>query len=351
MSKASKEALEVLPENTTECPFVPLFAGSKRKLESDDTNGSFFWGEDAKRAKVKEPRAGYVCRKCNIPGHYASDCPKPSGPPGSYVCKICNQPGHFIQHCPEAANRNGPKCKFCKYTYLKTTFFSNNNILVDSCWFCLSNPKVEKHLIVSIGTEMYMTIAKGPIISSKDTESKVPGSGHILLIPITHHSTFGKIPMESQVEVVAEMEKYKNGLKRLFDKYDQDLVSFEVSREPFRGLAHAHVQVVAVPKSKSDQVEKVAREQGQLAGMNFIDQVPVSYIMKNNCFFLLTLIYLQQNPDIPYFKMELPNGKSLVHLLGPKERFNLQFGRYVYICSFNRRKKKTPPNSSLYFLF
>lgn len=287
MSKASKEALEVLPENTTECPFVPLFAGSKRKLESDDTNGSFFWGEDAKRAKVKEPRAGYVCRKCNIPGHYASDCPKPSGPPGSYVCKICNQPGHFIQHCPEAANRNGPKCKFCKYTYLKTTFFSNNNILVDSCWFCLSNPKVEKHLIVSIGTEMYMTIAKGPIISSKDTESKVPGSGHILLIPITHHSTFGKIPMESQVEVVAEMEKYKNGLKRLFDKYDQDLVSFEVSREPFRGLAHAHVQVVAVPKSKSDQVEKVAREQGQLAGMNFIDQVPVSYIMKNNCFFFV----------------------------------------------------------------
>lgn len=62
------------------------------------------------------------------------------------------------------------------------------------------------------------------------------------------------------------------------------------------------------------------------------------------------MIYLQQNPDIPYFKMELPNGKSLVHLLGPKERFNLQFGRYVYICSFNRRKKK-PPQIHLFIFY
>lgn len=148
--------------------------------------------------------------------------------------------------------------------------------IVDSCWFCLANPKVEKHLIVSIGNEMYVSLAKGPVISPTDAESKVPGVGHLLLIPITHYPTFGKIPMEAQIEVVAELEKYKSAIRRMFDNYDQDLVLFEVSRESFNGLTHAHIQLVPVPKSKSDQVEKVIREQAALNNMDLIDQVPVS---------------------------------------------------------------------------
>lgn len=153
-------------------------------------------------------------------------------------------------------------------------------MIVDSCWFCLANPKVEKHLIVSIGSEIYATLAKGPVISSTDPESKVPGLGHLLLIPITHYPTFGKIPMETQIEVVAELEKYKSAIRRMFDKYDQDLVLFEVSRESINGLSHAHIQIVPVPKSKSDQVEKIAREQCALNNMDLIEQVPVSYKKK-----------------------------------------------------------------------
>lgn len=29
------------------------------------------------------------------------------------------------------------------------------------CWFCLSSPQVEKHLVVAIGMEMYLALAKG----------------------------------------------------------------------------------------------------------------------------------------------------------------------------------------------
>jgi hypothetical protein len=153
MSKASKEALETLPENTTECPFIPLFSGNKRKHEggADDGNSSFFWGEDAKRAKTTDtPKNGYVCKRCNVPGHYIKDCPtsdyvcrkcnvpghnikdcpenSPSDhiPPEGYVCNVCKQPGHYIKNCPErqasAPRGDQPKCKWfiCYFSDLFT---------------------------------------------------------------------------------------------------------------------------------------------------------------------------------------------------------------------------------------
>jgi diadenosine tetraphosphate (Ap4A) HIT family hydrolase len=147
---------------------------------------------------------------------------------------------------------------------------------VDSCWFCLSNPKVEKHLIVSVGSEIYVTLAKGPIVSPDDSESKVPGLGHLLLVPITHYPTFGKIPMPAKIEVINEVEKYKSAIRRMFDKYDQDMVVFEVSRESFKGITHPHIQIVPIPKSRTANIEDKVRELGAQHNIQFVEQTPVS---------------------------------------------------------------------------
>lgn len=55
----------------------------------------------------------------------------------------------------------------------------------DECWFCLSNPKVTKHLIASIGAETYLTLPKGQLLDTSDPESLVPGGGHVLIIPVS----------------------------------------------------------------------------------------------------------------------------------------------------------------------
>lgn len=31
----------------------------------------------------------------------------------------------------------------------------------NKCWFCLASPNVEKHLIITVGTETYVALAKG----------------------------------------------------------------------------------------------------------------------------------------------------------------------------------------------
>jgi len=68
------------------------------------------------------PPEGYVCRLCNIPGHWIQACPTNSNnsgggfnngmhrnnnteahhhqPPEGYICRLCNVPGHWIQVCP-----------------------------------------------------------------------------------------------------------------------------------------------------------------------------------------------------------------------------------------------------------
>ncbi|KAG0171603.1 hypothetical protein DFQ29_008756 [Apophysomyces sp. BC1021] len=329
ISKIALDKLQARPSNTTECPFRELLVGSgqKRQHNTSEDGGSFFWGDNreskrsAKTLGDSSLPENYVCKICNTPGHHIKECPQAGArrertgraPPAGYVCRICNEPGHYLNDCPEKEvrdkEREAKRGMDCEYYQIG---FSDAWLIylreVGGCWFCLSNPKVAKHLIVSIGTGMYATLARGPVVSSSD--STVPGGGHILLIPIPHYPTFRKIPMESQIEVIAELEKYKSALRRMFDEYGQDIVVFEVSREAFHGMSHAHIQVVPIPKDKIDLIETVAREQAESHGMTFIDRVPDS-------------------PEVAYFKMELPNGKSLVHIIQPRERFNLQFGRLL----------------------
>lgn len=97
------------------------------------------------------------------------------------------------------------------------------------CWFCLSSPKVSKHLVISVGNEAYLALAKGGLVDD-----------HFLVLPISHHQSFSIVP-ES---ILKEMKLYKEAISQYFSKTERVPVFFE------RNFKSSHCQLQAVPVPK-----------------------------------------------------------------------------------------------------
>ncbi|ODQ77869.1 hypothetical protein BABINDRAFT_163244 [Babjeviella inositovora NRRL Y-12698] len=106
------------------------------------------------------------------------------------------------------------------------------------CFFCLSNPKLETHMIVSIGTHAYLTIAKGPL-TRPSNNTDYPGfnfSGHALIIPIAHVANPRQLfkPTETknvmETPLMNEILRYQLSLIKMFAQFGMTVVFYEISR-------------------------------------------------------------------------------------------------------------------------
>ncbi|CAG2164796.1 unnamed protein product [Oppiella nova] len=164
------------------------------------------------------------------------------------------------------------------------------------CWFCLASPQVEKHLIISIGDHSYLAMAKGGLTDE-----------HLLILPIDHlRST---IELESE-EVANELNRFKSALIKYFDSKSQSVVFFERN---FKS-SHLQIQCVSIPKSKAQDLKSVVLEQTEQRNVDF-KQLSDDLELKDVL-----------NPGIPYFYMELPNGKVFTRIK-TNEFFPIQLGR------------------------
>lgn len=269
--------------NTTDSPYAYLADSSKRSLDDQVTSSHFEQQPtplvNVKKQKTAQPPEGYVCNICHTVGHFVHDCPeKVTGPPASYVCKICNETGHYITHCPQRKQRRQ----------------EHHQQRHDSpCWFCLSNPDIAKHLILSVGDEIYLSLPKGELVP-----------GHVLIVSIDHVSTSFALAQDSVGHL--EIEKYKLALRTYFaEKYDQDIIMFETN---IRSV-HMNIQVVPVHKSVSGQLRQVYDEAGASVGIQFQEEYDNEQVMA------------------PFYRLEFPSGDKLIHF--PIGKFNIQFGREV----------------------
>ncbi|KAG7092838.1 hypothetical protein E1B28_009152 [Marasmius oreades] len=344
------------PANATINPFTEGIARLPKRSLDDAVGENYIFGNiqhPGKRVKQDRPQngkppPGYKCRRCESTEHFINDCPERSKPPEGYVCKICNTPGHLVRDCPtrHAVGDTGGKkpkegyvCRACGSDahYLddcpvanQRTSYSGGErgrgrrgppkeIEPSECWFCLANPNLAKHLIVAIGTECYVTLPKGQIIPTQSAADHVdaPGGGHVLIVPISHFPTYTTIPSDLAPPIVDETEKYKSALRGFYAKHFCVPVFFEVGRISGKG-GHAHVQAVPIPDRLKSKVEAAFITEGRSQGIDFEEDTDGAL---ESC----------QGGRGGYFRVDLPDGGKMVHLIKEHVPFGIQFGRQVLV--------------------
>ncbi|XP_063242249.1 CWF19-like protein 1 [Bacillus rossius redtenbacheri] len=170
----------------------------------------------------------------------------------------------------------------------------------DSCWFCLSSADVEKHLVISIGEEAYLALAKGGLVPD-----------HLLILPVTHHQSLSDVPEA----VTKEIKKFKSALKSYFRTQNKVPVFYERNYK----TSHLQIQVVPIDIDLSDRLKEVFQESAEAQGFE-LDELPPHSKLDQIA-----------PPGTPYFYAELPTGEKLFHRV--KKNFPLQFGREVLASS------------------
>uniref|UniRef100_A0A060T1B0 ARAD1C18810p n=1 Tax=Blastobotrys adeninivorans TaxID=409370 RepID=A0A060T1B0_BLAAD len=173
----------------------------------------------------------------------------------------------------------------------------------DSCFFCLSNPKVDRQLIVSIADESYLALPKGPLTLLHDD---IPT--HILFIPLPHVPTFSSLPDESKDKVALEKRKYMAAMGQLYGPKDLVPVSFEINRSD--GV-HAHTQIVFIRKDTINDLKQAFLREAEMNGLKMTEQ---SNVPAEGDYFVVSLDTAQE---------------YLVIEIAPGSYFDLQFGRKV----------------------
>ncbi|TKA83707.1 hypothetical protein B0A55_00305 [Friedmanniomyces simplex] len=194
----------------------------------------------------------------------------------------------------------------------------------NQCYFCLSNPSCEKHMIGSIGAEVYLTIAKGPL-STRQTFPDLGFPGHVLMIPYEHQPTMSAISDAATRQATAtEVQRYRDALQRMLVEKTKGedgrgklgAVTWEISRH---SGVHFHWQFLPVP------VEMVQRG---LVEAGFDKEAENLNYPK----FVKGFKEIEEIEEGNFFKVMIWSEalrKEMVMPLDGDFRFDLQFGRRV----------------------
>ncbi|KAK5115758.1 hypothetical protein LTR62_000847 [Meristemomyces frigidus] len=192
------------------------------------------------------------------------------------------------------------------------------------CYFCLSNPACETHMVGSIGENVYLTTAKGPL-TTKDSNPDLNFPGHMLLIPLEHAPTMGAIEdRPTRQATVIELQKYRTALQNMLAEKSRKedghaklgAVCWEISRNT--GI-HLHWQFMPVP------VDLIQR--GLVEAAFDVEAENLNYPK-----FAKKLSEMEDLEEGNYFKVMIWSEtlrKEMVLSLDGDFRFDLQYGRKV----------------------
>lgn len=268
LTRAENSSAPVLDARVN--PYLPIEAmKSKPELEQQTSGSKQGLPEESsapsKNSKEKVPPEGYVCKLCNVADeHYFKDCP------------------NRTQSKKRKRGHEG---------------FVTKHVDPSSCFFCLSNPDLARHLVVSIGnSETYLVLPKGGMTQN-----------HVLILPVDHKATMKSLE-SSRASVETEMKQYVSALQKLYESVGMVGIVFEISRS---SGVHFHQQMLPVPEEKVD------------------DLIDAFYAFSETENIALETSQPEESEE-NFFRVQFPSRQIiLTGKLNPKSKFDLQFGRRV----------------------
>lgn len=304
--------IQARPQNTTLSPYIVpekishAKDGNKRTANSDADLQ--YWRYDVPQKRQRQGGPQKLCFKFTSSG----SCPQ------GETCHFRHDTDAREQCmrnvCFDFLNKGkcerGPDCRFnhsfieegdnlSQGKHVSQTTRSHGK----SCWFCLSSPDVESHLVITVGDSYYCALAKGPLVQD-----------HLLLIPIDHYPA--TLTMSSEAEV--ELGKFKNALNAYFKMQGKAVVFFECI------TSHANLQAIPIPMSKSSDVHRIFYLAAKKMGFEFVVVSTGNDNIEGR-----KLLRSQFDGKSNLFYVELPDGTLLSYAVDDKEKFPVQFGREV----------------------
>ncbi|XP_042382854.1 zinc finger CCCH domain-containing protein 59-like isoform X1 [Zingiber officinale] len=310
----SPSEISARPPNMTMSPYMHVEPAShaSESLKRPDYPDSQYWRYDTsqKRQRKGGSNGEKLCFKFTSSGSCSQ----------GMTCNFRHDEEsreHYLRNvCFDFLNKGkcerGPDCKF-GHSLTEEGASVSQNMQPHSgqggrertCWFCLSSPNVEMHLVLSIRESYYCALAKGPLVPN-----------HVLLVSIEHCPNTLTMPSDTE----AELEKYKRTLCKYFNKQAKAVVFFEwVSPQS----PHANLQVIPIPLSQASNVKRIFKLASKKLGFEFEAlKLDTSYCEGRK------QLRSQFHSNSCMFYVELPDCSTLFHVVDDK-KFPVQFGREV----------------------
>ncbi|KAF7143656.1 hypothetical protein RHSIM_Rhsim05G0020500 [Rhododendron simsii] len=322
--------------NTTLFPFSSVEKATHTtdgapKRSSDTASDSQYWRYDTsqKRQKHGDSDGNKLCFKYLSSGscdrgekcHFQHN----EGARDQYLSGVCFD---FLikgkcERGPDCAFKHGAEEEGNSFPSRRPRSGNANSERSRDCWFCLSSPSLESHLITSIGEHYYCALAKGPLVED-----------HVLVIPIEHIPT----TLLSSPECETELIRFQNSLKMYFKNQGKEAVFFEWV---FKRGSHANLQAIPILPSRVSAIQDIFNLAAQKLGFKFM------VIKNDDSSEGRKMLQMKFDRKCSLFYVELPGGTILYHLVDENEKFPTQFGREVLAGLLNKADKADWRNCKL----
>ncbi|XP_037316076.2 CWF19-like protein 2 isoform X2 [Pungitius pungitius] len=178
---------------------------------------------------------------------------------------------------------------------------------MEKCQQCFSSPELQKHLIVAIGSKVYLSLPAGLSMAE----------GHCRICPLQHHCCATGL----DEDVWSEMQLFRRTLVQMFESQELDCVFMETHMNP-RRRQHMVLECIPLPQ-----------ELGHMAPIYFkkaIMECDDEWAMNKKVIELSSKDIRHSVPrGLPYFAVDFGLQGGFAHVIENEQKFPHYFGKEV----------------------